>query len=314
MKLPLIRILVENLSNLLKAVIFRPMQLLKHGIHIIRTPNLCLLAGIQCLIFLKLSNHTQSVMSWTDFILLIVITVLLGASGYVINDYYDAGTDRINKPDKWIAGNVWSMKTVRLFYLVLVITGFLLSIWLAIQLGMLAYIFIYPLAVSGLFIYSYKLKCRPVIGNLWVSIFCAGVIGIVYLPDYIYHNTQHIKTELWYYIAFAFLSTWLREVVKDIEDVAGDSEIGCRTAVVVYGVKTGKIIAVILGFLLLVSLLFWDVQETNNWIKIALTVMQGFTVGALAFVWWAKNKTYYHHASTIIKFLMVGGTLILFLL
>ena len=290
------------------------MQQLKQAIDIIRTPNLLLLAGIQCLIFLKLSEYQQSVMSWTDLILLIVITMLLGASGYVINDYFDAGTDKINKPDKWIAGNVWSLKAVRLFYLALIAAGFILSVWLSIRLEMFGYLFIYPLAVAGLFVYSYKLKCMPLIGNFWVSVFCAGVIGVVYLPDYIYHNTQHIKSELWYYIAFAFLSTWLREVVKDIEDVAGDNEIGCRTAVVAYGVKAGKVMVVILGLLLVASLVFWDAQQTNNWIKIALTVMQGFTVGALAFVWWAKNKSYYHHASTIIKFLMIGGTLILFLL
>jgi len=288
--------------------------MMKNLLHIIRWPNLLMLAGIQLLIFFSLLEPSVSVMSFTDVSLIIIITVLLGAGGYVINDYYDAGIDQINKPERWIAGNQWSLRNVISLYLGIVLVGFILSVWVGISLGLIKYIFIYPLAVTGLWFYSYALKCKPVIGNAWVAFFCAGVIGIIALPDIILKNTGHIKQELWYYMAFAFIATWLREIIKDIEDLEGDAKSNCRTAVVSFGLRAAKIMATIIGLLLIISLLFWDGMQTDHWIKLILNVLQGFTVGSLAFVWWAKNNSYYHHASTIIKFVMVGGTLILFLL
>ena len=285
--------------------------MLKNVLQIIRWPNLLMLAGIQSLVYIKLVHPSSAFISVMDVCLLIFITVLIGAAGYVINDYYDADIDRINKPSKWLAGNVLSLQSTKFLFLALSFTGFVLSILLALRLGLMKYIFIYPLAITGLWFYSYALKCKPIIGNLWVSIFCAGVIGIVALPDMLLGISNAIKSELWYYMAFAFISTWYREVVKDIEDVEGDAKANCQTAVVRYGLMFGKWMAVVLGLFLVVSLLFWERQQTDHWIKLMLTVLEGFTVGSIAFVWWAKNNSYYHHASTIIKGVMIGGTLIL---
>ena len=74
--------------------------MIKNLLHILRWPNLLMLAGIQLLIFFRLLEPSASMMATTDVILLIIITVLLGAGGYVSSDYYDAGIDRINKPDR----------------------------------------------------------------------------------------------------------------------------------------------------------------------------------------------------------------------
>lgn len=288
--------------------------MLKNLLKIIRWPNLIILAGIQLLSYFRLMDPSSSVMNIDDMVLLVLITILLGAGGYVINDYYDTRIDRINKPGKWIAGNLLTLGKVRTIYFSIVLTGFILSVWLAIRLDLVMYLFIYPFAVAGLWLYSYALKCRPFIGNIWVSLFCAGVIVIVALPDILLDNKGHIREELWLYMTFAFISTWIREVVKDIEDVEGDAKANCRTAVVRFGLKQAKIMVIIIGLMLIGALLLWENRQENHWVGLILTVLQGFTAGAVAFVIWAKNKSYYHHASTIIKFVMVGGTLILFLL
>jgi len=285
--------------------------MIKNLLDIIRWRNLLMLAGIQALIYFRLLDPEQSHLKLPLFVGLSLITILLAAGGYVINDYYDRDIDRINKPHQLIAGHLWSLSKVKMLYILLIGVGAILSVLLAWRLGLFGYLFIYPLAVLGLWYYSYALKCKPIIGNVWVSFFCAGVVGIVALPDIFLDNTHHIKEELWYYMVFAFLSTWYREVVKDIEDKEGDESSNCRTAVVRYGVKAGKIMAVILGLLLVGSLLLWDSRQTNSWIKLGLNVLQGFTVASMAFVWWAKNNTYYHHASNVIKLVMVAGTAML---
>lgn len=288
--------------------------MLKNLIHIIRWPNLLMLSGIQLLVYYKLLHFRHSVLSIQDLILLMLITVLIGAAGYVINDYYDSEKDRINKPQKWIAGNSWSLQSVRILFFILVFAGFVLAIWVAGNLHLMPYMILYVIAVTGLWYYSFALKCKPVIGNIWVSIFCAGVVGIIALPDVILQNEEQVRIELIYYMAFAFIATWYREIVKDIEDIEGDTAANCQTAVVRYGIKTGKLLAIALGLLLVTALLLWDSRQGHYWVKLALNILQGLTVGSMAFVWWAKDKTYYHHASTVIKLVMLGGTLILFLI
>lgn len=288
-----------------------PIVMMRNVFNIIRWPNLLMLAGIQLFIYYRLLDPAHSSISYPDLALLILITILIGASGYVINDYYDSAIDPINKPQKWIAGNMWTLDEVKKIYLLLVFTGFCLSIWLASRLDLIKFIFIYPLAITALWLYSYALKCRPVIGNIWVALFCAGVVGIVALPDLLSGKEQIIKPELLYYMVFAFLATWLREIIKDIEDMEGDAAANCKTAVVRYGLKFGKIMMIFVGLLLVTSLLIWDNQQTNQWIDLVLTVLQGFTISAMAMVLWAKTNVYYHHASTVMKLVMTGGTMML---
>jgi 4-hydroxybenzoate polyprenyltransferase len=291
----------------------RCIHMIRNLLHIVRWPNLLMLTGIQALVYFRLVDTDQTILQFPFFVLLALITILLGAGGYMINDYYDVDIDQINKPKQIIAGHVWSLSKVKLIYFIIVILGLGLSVFLAIELGLLRYIFIYPVAVIGLWFYSFALKCKPIIGNIWVSFFCAGVIGIIVLPDIFLHHVQQIRVELWYYMAFAFLSTWYRELVKDIEDKEGDERGGCKTFVVRFGVNTGKIFAIGLGLSLLISLIIWDTGQTNHWIKLGLNIVQGFTVASMALVWWAKNNTYYHYASNVIKLVMALGTALLLL-
>ncbi|MEO6133395.1 MAG: geranylgeranylglycerol-phosphate geranylgeranyltransferase [Saprospiraceae bacterium] len=289
----------------------RIVHFIKNLIYIVRLPNLIMLAGIQALIYFRLLDPEKMHLSMSLFFGLSFITVLIAAGGYVINDYYDRDIDKINKPGKVIAGTQWSLPEVKILYFILVCMGAILSVIFSLQLNLAAYLFIYPIAVCGLWFYSFALKCWPVLGNLWVALFCAGVVGIVVLPDRILNNTQHIKIEVWYYIAFAFLSTWYREVVKDIEDMEGDKEAGCNTFLVSFGVNAGKMMALILCLFLITSLIVWDSSQSNRWIKSGLVALQGLTVASMAFVWWARNNTFYHYASNVIKLVMLLGTALL---
>ncbi|MEP6648151.1 MAG: UbiA family prenyltransferase [Saprospiraceae bacterium] len=280
---------------------------------IIRWPNLIMLAGIQSLIYFRLLDSQLTTLTLPVFFGLSLITILLAAGGYVINDFYDWEIDRINKPNRMVAKDLLTLNKVKLIYFFLIGIGALLSISIALELDLIKYVFIYPLSVAGLWLYSYKLKCTPVIGNLWVSLFCAGVVFIIILPDLILKHLVFIRVEIWYYISFAFLSTWYREVVKDIEDESGDSAIGCRTFVVRFGVRAGKIMALILSILLLAALFFWEITQENLLTRIALIIILLLTLLSLAFVLKAQVPLQYHRASNVIKLVMAIGTIILLL-
>lgn len=269
---------------------------------------------IQVIIYSQLLIPAFSVLQVFDFSILVLITILIAASGYVINDYYDTRIDRINQPKRWIAGNSWSLALVKRVYFSLVFIGGILAAVLAFRLGLLFYFILYPIAVLALWFYSYALKCKPLAGNLLVALFCAGVVMIVAMPDWIKHNPGAINAEIWFYMVFAFVSTLYREIVKDLEDANGDEKLDCRTFVVRYGMHAGKIAAVIVGILLVAALLWWDSDQTGSAIKLVLLSLQGAIVASMALLWWAKDHTYYHYSSTIIKVVMLAGTLLLFLM
>ena len=286
--------------------------MIKSFFNIIRWPNLLMVGGIQAIIYYILLITQDSRLSDVDFWVLALITMLIAASGYVINDYYDASIDQINKPERWISGNTWSSTTVRNVYFTLVGIGAILSVWLSFRLELVTWLFLYPFAVIGLWVYSFKLKCTPVIGNLWVASFCAGVVMIVVMPDWLLENKHVIRDELWIYVAFAFISTWYREVIKDLEDVIGDGNAHCQTFVVRFGSTAGKIMAVVLGVILMGALIWWDAGEQNKTVDFGLALLQGAVVASMAFVWWAKDNMYFHRASTIVKWVMLVGTIMLF--
>src|SRR5690349_12377323 len=110
---------------------------MKDFFNIIRWPNLLMIVVIQALVFYFLMDHMGSMLYLEEAALLILITLLIGAAGYVINDYYDSAIDKINKPEEWIAGNTWSLTRTLNVYKVLVATGAVLALFLAYRLDML---------------------------------------------------------------------------------------------------------------------------------------------------------------------------------
>ena len=49
-------------------------------------------------------NNMDLQFSNFNFLLLVIATVLITAGGYVINDYFDTKTDRVNRPDNMVIG------------------------------------------------------------------------------------------------------------------------------------------------------------------------------------------------------------------
>jgi 4-hydroxybenzoate polyprenyltransferase len=287
--------------------------MIKLFIGISRWPNLLIIAVLQVVVYYTLLNYEQSVLTALDAYLLMFLTLLISAAGYIINDYYDSEIDQVNKPDKWIVGNTLSAGAVLKVYKGIIILGALLATMIAIRLNLLLYLPVYLLAVVGLQVYSSRLKCRPFIGNLWVSMFCASVILIMAAPDLIKGTPGILKPQFWFYMGFAFVINFYREVVKDVEDLEGDRQYGCQTFVVRFGMKAGKILAIFSAIALSIMLLRWDAIETHSTVKFCLYLLEGAVIASAAMFWWAKDNTYIHRASTIIKLVMVGGTLLLLL-
>lgn len=219
---------------------------------LIRFSNLMIVAFTQYFVAIFLIGPASdwfSLLANPSLNLLILSTTCIAAAGYIINDYYDVKIDIINKPDRLIIGRSISRRYAMVWHFVLNFIG----LFLAWQIS-------YTILVLNLFSafllwwYSNYLKRQPIWGNLVVSILTGLSVYAVAL--------MFKKAELLIaiYALFAFLMSFIREIIKDMEDVKGDKNFGCQTAPIKFGIRFSKRIiywAEIILILLLVSFGIW---------------------------------------------------------
>jgi len=197
-----------------------------------------------------------------DFVLLVASTVLIAAAGNVINDYFDTRIDRINKPGAVIVGRRVKRRIAMAGHLVLSGIGLVLGAYVAWHAGALRWVAIPAFAIGALWTYSTSLKRRFVLGNGLVATLTALVpftVGLYEIPLLQRHYTPELValgatpvqagsffTILWagigIYTVFAFATTLVRELQKDLADMKGDEADGCRTVPIVLGERWAKVL------------------------------------------------------------------------
>jgi len=161
------------------------------------------------------------------------VTVLATAAGMAINDYFDREIDRVNAPDRPIPRGAVSPRGALSFSGLLFLAAVGLTLWLP------------PLAVAiavvnllALVAYTELFKGLPGLGNALV----AYLVGSAFLFGGAAVGSPGTSAVL---AALAGLSTLAREVVKDVEDVAGDREEGLRTLPVAVGERPALVVAAV---------------------------------------------------------------------
>ncbi len=115
------------------------------------------------------------------------------------------------------------------------------------------------------------------------------------------------------YFAFAFLTTFSRELIKDMEDMAGDKSAGCKTFPIVAGIVPAKILAIVFTVTVMaaVGYLQYSQYESQDYISMIyfLVAVQLPSLWLVIKTARAKEKNDFHFASTLSKVVMVGGIL-----
>lgn len=152
-------------------------------------------------------------------LLLFGIVALITAAGNVINDYFDAAIDAINRPDRPIPSGTVNRSTARGFAATLFLAGILLCFFTTPLCGALA------VANSLLLIaYAARLKSTPFIGNVAVSYLSSSIFlfgGVFAGLDGLIHMLP--------IAGMTFLAMMSRELLKDAEDIEGDASVGAST-------------------------------------------------------------------------------------
>jgi len=158
-------------------------------------------------------------------------TILATAGGNAINDYFDREIDRQNRPDRPIPrGAITPPAARRVAFL-----WFAGAAALALLLPPIA-IAIAAVNVVLLLVYTPALKGRPGVGNVVV----AWLTGSAFLFGAAAVGQPRSATALAGLAAGATLS---REIVKDVEDVAGDRAAGLRTLPIAVGERQALMVA-----------------------------------------------------------------------
>jgi 4-hydroxybenzoate polyprenyltransferase len=230
------------------------MQKLFAFLQIIRANNLIIMLATLAFSYYCLTDYlTPEDLLKPRFLLLCACVVLTAAAGYIINDYHDINIDLINKPNKVVIGKIISRRWAMLLHFIFngfaIISGFYLSVYIGLLVAA---------CIVLLWLYSVHFKKQFLSGNLLVGTLSALVIAILPLFN------QLISSYLvWVYALFAFGINFIREIIKDAEDVRGDSKFNCKTLPIVFGVRKTKKVIIIL-VLIYTILLFGHTFIANS--------------------------------------------------
>lgn len=287
---------------------------------LIRYKNLLMVLLTMILTKYALINSFISDPSLTsiDFIILSLSILFITAGGYIINDLYDIKADTINKPLKVYISKSISKKNAWFIYLLSSTLGVSLGIYLSIikNIDFLSFYFFGTTLL--LFLYSVLLKKQVFIGNLCISLLVTLPIYLLYKFDSnnitISNILQYffLSIAVFYYMFFAFLTTMIREIIKDIEDINGDHIVKLKTLPILIGKTRARNISI---FLSVVLLLFLFLVSSNYFIskKYFLgTIMLMISIILVHFIfksWNASTKKQFHYLSNLMKLIMFIGIL-----
>ena len=304
------------------------MKLVGAFIKMIRLPNLFFIVLTQILFHITILDAllhplgTWPILDGWYFIFLVVASVLIAAAGYIINDYFDINIDQVNKPKGNVVDTEISRRWAMALHFVFSGVGLLLSAYIAWRTGLWYIIIGNFFCVLLLFAYSVSLKRKLLIGNIVISLLTAWVILILCLAEIrIASVTDPLLSEASgkiirigiLYAAFAFISSLIREAIKDIEDMEGDERYGCRTMPIVWGVNATKVyvavwLVVILALLVILQIYVFRFEW---WAAMAYSI--AFIIAPFVFIFLrlfkAQTQKDYHRLSNWTKLVMLTGIL-----
>jgi len=303
---------------------------------LIRLPNLLIIAATQyAMRYLLMEPLLPSAtfelqFGGMQFALLVISTMAIAAAGYIINDYFDTQADLINKPKRVVVGIKISRRMAMFLHAGLNIIGVGIGIYLSFYIKLPSLSLVFIIATGLLWFYSTNYKRQFLVGNLSVA-FLTGLVPLMvvlfeipllnreYGEVMIRNNASFNYIFAWVsaFSFFAFLTTLIREVIKDAEDFEGDNAYGMKTIPIVLGSFWTKFLLVTLisgtVFMLIALLLKYIVfsVEPMDYISLvyfALSLVIPLILLAVQVIS-ANGKKGYKRASSFIKLVMLAGIL-----
>jgi len=231
-----------------------------------------------------------------NLFVLVLASALVIAGGYIINSFYDSEKDLINKPQKSMLDRLVSQRTKLSAYFVLNFLSVLLASYVSFRAALFfaAYIF-------GIWLYSHKLKRMPFVGNM-----VSATLAIApFFAVFVYY--KNFETVIFVHAIFLFLLILAREMIKDMENIAGDMAQNYKTVPILYGARFSKICISILVVLTLVPALLLINNFDVGYMYLYFMGSIALLVLFLILLWKSATKRHYVWLHNILKLMIVVG-------
>jgi 4-hydroxybenzoate polyprenyltransferase len=266
---------------------------------VVRGYNILLIVIAQYLASIFIFSPEKSlrnVLLDVDLYFIVLSTICVIAAGYIINNFYDAETDKINKPVKSKIDAIVDQKIKLRFYFLLNFIGFIISLLVSIKAALFFSVYIFLI-----WFYSHKLKKYPLMG-----LFSAAILAILpFFAIFIYY--KNFSEIIFTHAAFLFFILLIRELIKDLERIKGDFIQNYQTIAVKYGEHFTKLLITLLTLLTLNPIYFLlkypEIGGMKYFFYASIVVLFGFVLG----LWFSKTKRNYVLLHLILKLLLVSG-------
>ncbi len=259
-------------------------------------PIIALAQYLSAIFILAPEKRALSVLLDFNLFIIVIVSSLTIASGYIINNFYDSEKDLINRPNKSQLDRLVSQKTKLKVYFTVNFIVFLLSFFVSFRavLFFSAYIFM-------IWFYSHKLKKMAIVGNMTAA-FLAVLPFFAILLYY-----KNIYPQIFAHANFLFLLLIIREIIKDLENIKGDIANDYQTIPVMFGESTAKKIITLLTVLTIIPIYFlveiFEVGYMDIYFYMSLIILILF----LQKLWKSNSKPDYLKLHNMLKFLVVSG-------
>jgi 4-hydroxybenzoate polyprenyltransferase len=229
---------------------------------------------------------------------IVLASVCVVSAGYIINNFYDVKADKINRPIKTEFDSIVSQQRKLQIYFTLNFLGFIFG-WIISWKAA----FFFAVYIFGIWFYSHKLKKRPFIGLITVTVLTV----LPFFAIFVYY--KNFSKIIFVHATFLFFVLLLRELIKDLENLRGAIVNNYITFPVKYGErKTRKLGIVIIIFTIFPVIILFNypsVGYMRYYFLLSLIVLM--FIGY--FLWKSNLKRHYVMLHNVLKIIILLGVL-----
>ncbi|WP_339662128.1 geranylgeranylglycerol-phosphate geranylgeranyltransferase [uncultured Polaribacter sp.] len=231
-----------------------------------------------------------------DLLFIILASVCVVASGYIINNFYDVKVDSINRPIKTTLDNYVRQETKLSLYFVLNFLGFVFGWFVSWKAALFFAVYIF-----GIWFYSHKLKKYAFTGLI-----SATVLTILpFFAVFVYY--KNFSKIIFIHAIFLFLVIMVRELIKDLENIKGALANNYKTFSVVYGELKTKQLSIFLLVLTLIPEVFLLSYPAIGFMKYYFYLSFLVLIYVGFYLWKSNQQSEYTFLHNILKILLLIG-------
>ncbi|PCH77286.1 MAG: ubiquinone biosynthesis protein UbiA [Flavobacteriaceae bacterium] len=266
---------------------------------VVRGYNIFLIVVAQYLAAIFIFSRERSlrfVLLDLQLYLIVLATICVVAAGYIINNFYDTETDRINRPEKSKLDALVNQKTKLKIYFLFNFLGAFFAVFVSLRAALF-----YSVYIFLIWFYSHKLKRYPL-----VSMFAAAILALLpFFAVFVYY--KNFSEVIFVHASFLFFILLIRELVKDLEKIKGDVLQNYQTIPIKYGEYFTKMLISLIVFLTLNPVYFllrvYDVGGMKYYFYLSIIALIGFTIA----LWFSSSKQHYLRLHVLLKLLLLIG-------